>query len=346
MIKVSIIIPVHNGEKWIDNCFKSIADQTIFKSGIKLEIVVFDDGSNDRTKQMLNTWATYFKDSSIEFILTGSSKSKGVGAAKNGAISASKGQFLCFQDIDDMMHPLRIELQLQAAETNHNAIIGSQISRIPYNSTPRFVRWANNLNQKQLKLQIYTANGPTLLMPTWFCHRSVYEKVGGFDETGKGTPEDLIFFYSHLDLGGDLHRVDEELLIYTYHKGAATFSVGRERIWQIQLERLQSHILPSWKRFIVWNAGKAGRKLVRSLNQENLNKVEAFCDVDENKINTNVELYCPLRRKVLISVPVIHFSEAKPPLIICVKLDMTNGQFEQNLKSMNLIEGIDYILFC
>ncbi|XP_061719882.1 UDP-GlcNAc:betaGal beta-1,3-N-acetylglucosaminyltransferase-like protein 1 [Cydia pomonella] len=345
MTKVSIIIPVHNGEQWVNNCLKSIANQSILNSGIDIEIVVYNDGSNDETENLLKEWQRYFIEYGIEFILTGSATSRGVGAAKNGAVFMSTGEFLCFQDIDDVMHPDRIHLQLLAAESNHNAIVGSNISRIPHNSTPRLVCWANNLSDRQLKLQIYTANGPTLLMPTWFCHRSVYERVGSFDESGKGTPEDLKFFYSHLDLGGDLIKVNKELLIYTYHEGAATFSVKREMIWQIQLERLQKLVLPNWETFTIWNAGKAGRRLVRALDPEHLKKVVAFCDVDKKKIGTTVELYCSVKKAVLISLPVIHFSAAKPPLLICVKLDMTNGIFEQNLQSMNLSEGLDYILF-
>lgn len=63
-------------------------------------------------------------------------------------------------------------------------------------------------------------------MPTWFCHRKVYERVEeGFDEHGKGVPEDLIFFYKHLDLGGSVIRTDESLVIYRYHPNATTFSV-------------------------------------------------------------------------------------------------------------------------
>jgi hypothetical protein len=50
-------------------------------------------------------------------------------------------------------------------------------------------------------------------------------RVGGFDEKGKGTPEDLIFFYRHLDLKGRIYRVDEVLLVYRYHPDQATFSI-------------------------------------------------------------------------------------------------------------------------
>ncbi|KAM3965609.1 queuosine-tRNA galactosyltransferase-like [Aphomia sociella] len=345
MTDISIIIPVHNGEKWINTCMKSILAQSILKTDLIIEISVFNDGSNDDTRKLLDEWAKKFESHGINFILTNSPISKGVGAAKNGAIRNSTGTYLCFLDIDDIMLENRILKQWEVARTNLNMLIGSQISRIPSLSTPRLVRWANNISPMQQKLQIYTSNGPTLLMPTWFCHRSVFERVGGFDETGHGTPEDLIFFYRHLDLGGDVHRVDEELVIYRYHEEATTFSINRENIRKIQLERLEKCVFPYWKSFTVWNAGKAGRKLVRSLSNSTLNKVIAFCDVDKNKIGHSIELYCPINRKVLKTLPVVHFTDAKLPLLICVKLDLTNGEFEKNLKYLNLIEGVDYILF-
>lgn len=345
MAEISVIIPVYNGEEWIDNCMNCIAAQSILNTNLKVEISVYNDGSFDDTQKQLEKWREYFQSRGVGYAISGGNISKGVGAAKNFAVKNSTGKFLCFQDIDDMMHPHRIYLQWKAAKLNHNALIGSKISRIPTNSTRRYVRWANSLSNDQLKLQIYTSNGPTLLMPTWFCHRSVYDKVGGFVETGHGTPEDLIFFYDHLDAAGELHRVDEELVVYVYHEGAATFSVKREQIWQIQRDRLEKCILTLWNHFTVWNAGKWGRRFVRSLSPNNLSKVVAFCDVDKKKIGQTIELYCPIKRRVIIKLPVIHFTEAKPPLLICIKLDLTNGEFEKNLKSLNLIEGIDYVLF-
>ncbi|CAD0202197.1 unnamed protein product [Chrysodeixis includens] len=346
MSEISIIIPVYNGEKWINDCMNSILKQSLLNDdNIKIEIVIYNDGSTDNTQELLMKWEQIFKSKDVTYKILGSNISNGVGAAKNRAVGMSTGQFLCFQDIDDVMNPLRIYLQWETAKSNLNALVGSNIVRWPENSTPRYVRWANNLTYNQLKLQIYTSFGPTLLMPTWFCHRSVYNKVGGFVETGLGTPEDLIFFYKHLDAGGDLIRVDQALVVYVYHEDAATFSVKRELIWKIQLERLQNCVMPSWKEFTIWNAGKRGRKVVRALNQDNLNKVVAFCDVDKNKIGHNVELYCPIKRKVIIKLPVLHFAEAKPPFLICVKLDLTGGEFEKNLSSLNLIEGIDYVLF-
>lgn len=53
----------------------------------------------------------------------------------------------------------------------------------------------------------------------------VFDRVGGFSEAGKGTPEDLIFFFRHLQLGGKVFRHPDDLLVYRYHQTATTFSI-------------------------------------------------------------------------------------------------------------------------
>lgn len=104
-------------------------------------------------------------------------------------------------------------------------------------------------------------------------------------------------------------------------------------------------ILPKWDRFSIWNAGRRGRKFYRALSAENRKKVVQFYDVDEKKIGKYHEPYLgPLlheRRKI----PIVHFTECKPPIVVCMKLGFTNGEFESNLKSLNLKEGQDYVFF-
>ena len=75
--------------------------------------------------------------------------------------------------------------------------------------------------------QAFTAFGPTIIQPTWFLHRSIYTAAGPYSEEGPGTPEDLLFFYKHLSLGGKLQLVDEELLVYRYHEEATSLGVDR-----------------------------------------------------------------------------------------------------------------------
>ena len=66
-----------------------------------------------------------------------------------------------------------------------------------------------------------------MIQPTWLLHRSVYEAAGPYNETGLGTPEDLLFFYNHLARGGKLLCVDQPLLVYRHHPQAASQRVNR-----------------------------------------------------------------------------------------------------------------------
>lgn len=111
------------------------------------------------------------------------------------------------------------------------------------------------------------------------------------------------------------------------------------------MSRLESKILPHWEKFSIWNAGKQGKKLFRSLKPENRKKVTGFCDVDVNKIGKQYEPYPQPVGEEVTKIPIVHFSQVKPPLVICVKLDLSEGEFEKNLNSLNFVEGVDYILF-
>lgn len=270
---------------------------------------------------------------------------RGVGYARNRAVEKSSGKFLCFLDVDDVMHQDRLTKQYHAALSFDNMIVGSRFHREPEGSTERFTKWANEIPHDKLMTQIYTSHGPTVIMPTWFCSRDVFDKVGGFDEGGRGVPEDLIFFYKHLDLGGTVMRIDEDLMMYRYHETSATFSVTSEEIDKIRLEHLEKNVLSKLSAFTIWNAGKSGKKFFRSLSSESQGKVKAFCDVDDKKIDKGFYTYEYSKSKVKPKIPIMHFKQATPPLIICVKLDLTEGKFEENLASLNLEEGTDYFIF-
>ncbi|KAG8507564.1 UDP-GlcNAc:betaGal beta-1,3-N-acetylglucosaminyltransferase-like protein 1 [Galemys pyrenaicus] len=286
-------------------------------------------------------------------------------------------------------------------------VVGCQVSRDPPDSTERYTRWINQLSPEQLLTQVFTSNGPTVVMPTWFCSRAWFSHVGPFDEGGRvsvgacgcrgegaarvtspvllpelgrqgcgvrppavdtpgrrrggrdlgagrqrltpcapqGVPEDLLFFYEHLRKGGGLARVDQSLLLYRYHPRAATHSVLEATIWSHRVRFLEERALPRWEAFTIWNAGKQGRRLYRSLTAEARSKVVAFCDVDEKKIRKGFYSYEDSQDRPKPRVPILHFRAARLPFVICVKLDLTGGVFEDNLRSLRLQEGRDFLHF-
>ncbi|KAN0031757.1 hypothetical protein ACTFIV_005624 [Dictyostelium citrinum] len=182
----------------------------------------------------------------------------------------------------------------------------------------------------------------------------------------KAIPEDLIFFNRHLDKGGILKKAKiessiynnnensdgseevgdnkklkiekfEPLLVYRYHENNLSGQIHKHMLMKVRIEYLERRVLSNWKEFTIWGAGKDGKKFFTLLPDSCKKKVIAFCDVDKNKIGINYNAaYTPY------SIPIIHFSNVKSPLIICVALDRSNGEFENNLNSLNLIEGKDY----
>ncbi|XP_045600672.2 queuosine-tRNA galactosyltransferase [Procambarus clarkii] len=342
-IDVSVIIPVHNAAPWLEECLSSVLEQ---QHTLTVEVSLFLDSCSDTSEDIVRDWFTKFEDQGYVITLgkENNEKPKGVGYAKNKAVQQSRGKFLCFLDSDDVMLPTRLQKQYEIAFHNRDAIVGSRFRREPPDSTSRYTKWANGLTAAQLTQQIYTSNGPTVIMPTWFIHRSVFDRVEGFSEAGAGTPEDLIFFFTHLQKGGQVIRHDEELLIYRYHPKAVTFSIHEQTIWDLRVKEIEERVLRSWQSFTIWNAGKQGRKFYRSLLTDSQKKVTAFCDVDVNKIGS-FYTYEESWQKLKPKVPIIHFKEAKPPLIICMKMELTNGVFEENLASLQLREGTDYFHF-
>ncbi|XP_073877207.1 queuosine-tRNA galactosyltransferase isoform X24 [Macaca fascicularis] len=345
---VSIILPVHNAEPWLDECLRSVLQQDFEGT---MELSVFNDASKDKSGAIIEKWRVKLEDSGVHVIIGGhdSLSPRGVGYSKNQAVAQSSGSYLCFLDSDDVMMPQRVRLQHQAAVQHPSSIIGCRVRRDPPNSTERYTRWINQLTPEQLLTQ--------------------------------GVPEDLLFFYEHLRKGGGVVRVDQSLLLYRYHPRAATHSVLETTIWTHRVRFLEEQALPRWAAFTIWNAGKQGRRLYRSLTAASQRKVVAFCDfcacpqvvafcdfcacpqvvafcdfcacpqvvafcdVDENKIRKGFYCHEDSQERPKPRIPILHFRAARPPFVICVKLDLTGGAFEDNLRSLHLQEGQDFLHF-
>lgn len=113
---VSVVMPVYNGEKHVRKAVDSILGQT-FKD---FELIIVDDGSTDRTPEILNE----FTDARIRVI--GNSTNMGVRRARNRALDAVRGKFIAVQDADDVSMPRRLEKQVQYLERHHGiALIGT-----------------------------------------------------------------------------------------------------------------------------------------------------------------------------------------------------------------------------
>ncbi|MCU4449610.1 glycosyltransferase [Acinetobacter lwoffii] len=111
---VSVIVPVYNVERYLDECLNSIRQQTYEN----LEIIVVEDCSTDKSLEVLSK---YLNDQRIKLIRH--EKNSGLSAARNTGIDAAKGDYIIFVDSDDLVHLLLIELCVKYAIVNDADLI-------------------------------------------------------------------------------------------------------------------------------------------------------------------------------------------------------------------------------
>ena len=116
-IKVSVIIPVYNSEKYIKKCLESILSQT-YKN---YEIIVVNDGSTDNTKMILEEYANNYSDKIIHI----EQANKGVAKTRNEAMQIAKGEYIAFIDNDDYIEEDYLEKFVKEAEKGkYDVVIG------------------------------------------------------------------------------------------------------------------------------------------------------------------------------------------------------------------------------
>jgi teichuronic acid biosynthesis glycosyltransferase TuaG len=117
---VSVITPVFNGEKYIEECIKSILSQEF----TDFELIVVNDFSTDSTADLLNL----FEDSRI--IILNNDKNLGVVESRNNAINFSSGKYIAFLDADDTWHKKKLTIQISKMEETGVAISSTSYRKV------------------------------------------------------------------------------------------------------------------------------------------------------------------------------------------------------------------------
>ena len=114
-MKVSVIIPVYKAEDYLRECVDSVLAQTMSD----LEIILVNDGSPDRSGEIMTEYAARYPDK----IRTITLENGGQGRARNFGIDIARGDFLSFIDSDDYIEPETYALMLEAAEREQADIV-------------------------------------------------------------------------------------------------------------------------------------------------------------------------------------------------------------------------------
>jgi len=173
---VSILIPAYNAEEWIAHALRSAIAQTWPRK----EIIVVNDGSTDRTAEVLSRFAS----KGVDVVST---ENRGMCAAQNVGFQRSHGDYIQWLDADDLLAPDKIERQLAALREGDSKriLLSSPWASFYYRTRPaRFVH--NSLCQDLSPVEwLLRKMGENLHMQnaTWLVSREVTEAAGPWDQT-------------------------------------------------------------------------------------------------------------------------------------------------------------------
>ena len=107
-VKLSILSPCYNGEKFIARYLDNILEQT-FKD---FEVIIINDGSKDNSNEIIRGYQKIFEDKGITFKYLNKKVNEGHAKAIDDGLKLVDGQYLMWPDIDDYMHKNHPELHM------------------------------------------------------------------------------------------------------------------------------------------------------------------------------------------------------------------------------------------
>lgn len=220
MIKVSVIIPVFNVEKYLKECLNSLINQTLND----IEIICIDDCSTDNSLKILQEYAK--KDDRIKVFEQ--KENKGQGVARNFGITLAQGEFITFVNPDDYIETTMYEKMYAQAKTLNSDVVMCDIQKYfektnKLEATKSFRNYKNiykselaNLRPKT-NLEKAEISKLILISPNYSWNK-VYKRdfilKNNIKFSNTRTYQDVVFGLSALIFAKRISYIDEHLYIY------------------------------------------------------------------------------------------------------------------------------------
>jgi teichuronic acid biosynthesis glycosyltransferase TuaG len=176
---VSVIIPYHNRERYVDEAIRSIQAQTVKP----LEIIVVNDASGQASRQHLERWEDVCRIIDLE-------KNVGPSAARNEGIRQARGKFVAFIDDDDLWLPHKLEVQLRHMEQHPDCVLLSSTVTAFYIDRELVSTY---LGPPPVTLPQALTYGFHIIPSTYLLLAQEFRAIGGFDVGLRaGEDEDLV----------------------------------------------------------------------------------------------------------------------------------------------------------
>lgn len=235
MVKVSIIIPVYNAEKYISTCLESVNLQTYRD----FEVILVDDGSKDESKRICESFCQMYPKQYKYYW----QENSGVSAARNLGIAKATGEWIMFIDADDSISEFAIEQLLKSIdEKNDDIIISGYTRRLDeFIVSNEFISYCSNslnkllLNSPNYK-KSYTKLGrlfdDIVLMTVWgkLYRKSIIVDNGLAFNTKLKVCEDVVFNFEYFTYIRNAIFSYSVLYYYRIAEGSASTKIDQSRI--------------------------------------------------------------------------------------------------------------------
>ena len=206
MPNVSVIIPTFNRAHLIEESVLSVLAQTSKPK----EVIVVDDGSSDKTWNVLKNLGFSISESQKKFLRYIYKKNGGVSSARNVGIELSSSEYIALLDSDDQWKPTKLEVQFSSLKKESFSFRVSHTNEIwirngiRVNQHKKHRKNGGDLFEKCLKMCCISPSSALI-------HRSVFNDLGNFDESLKAC-EDYDFWLRYCAFE-QTHFVNERLTI-------------------------------------------------------------------------------------------------------------------------------------
>ena len=193
---VSVIIPVYNGERYLAESIQSVLAQTFQPA----EIIVVDDGSIDTTAQIVANLA----DAASVPIRYVYQTNQGPASARNRGLELSIGEFIAFQDADDLWSHDKLSLQMALFDPLLSVVLGYTrlVLKTSNGIVPPKGPWAEP--------------GLVTLLQAGLFRYDVFERIGLFDESLR-CGEDLDWYLRALEKDVKILTHTDTVVFYRRH---------------------------------------------------------------------------------------------------------------------------------
>ena len=203
--KVSVLMSVCNGERYLREAIESILNQT-FQD---FECIIIDDGSADSTNEIIRTYS----DPRIR--LVENQKNMGLTKSLNRGIDLCKGEYISRMDGDDISLPLRLEKQVDFMKKHHQTgVVGTRASEIDHEGKITIRKTAHNTYDREMKVQLMF--GTCFLHPSVMIRKKILRETGLSYDKSFSTSQDY-FLWWQLSLLTKFANLPECLLHYRKH---------------------------------------------------------------------------------------------------------------------------------